>query len=224
MEMIHRSCDSGLKSPSRVLQSPDYCSMRRGFAHTENMIRHRRLRASSAHALLCVFALVGAMTTMFAQGNQTLRVVPLVKDDHVLVSFELTGGLTDEVRDAIRSGLKTTFTYAVELRLDVPAWVDRTIATANVAASVEYDNLTRTHNVVRMLDGRVEEALSTQDEAVVRTWMTNVTRFPLFSTSLLEPNRDYYIRVSATARPSNGSVFWPFGSGPSAQSRFTFIR
>lgn len=224
MEMIHRSCDSGLKSPSRVLQSPDYCSMRRGFAHTENMTRHRRLRASSAHALLCVFALVGAMTTMFAQGNQTLRVVPLVKDDHVLVSFELTGGLTDEVRDAIRSGLKTTFTYAVELRLDVPAWVDRTIATANVAASVEYDNLTRTHNVVRMLDGRVEEALSTQDEAVVRTWMTNVTRFPLFSTSLLEPNRDYYIRVSATARPSNGSVFWPFGSGPSAQSRFTFIR
>jgi hypothetical protein len=147
-----------------------------------------------------------------------------VKDDHVLVSFELTGGLTDDVRDAIKSGLKTTFTYTVELRLDVPAWVDRTIATASVATSVNYDNLTRTHEVVRMLDGRVEDALSTQDEGVVRTWMTSVTRFPLFNTSLLEPNRDYYIRVSATARPSNGSVFWPFGSGPSAQSRFTFIR
>jgi len=93
-----------------------------------------------------------------------------------------------------------------------------------VATSVNYDNLTRTHEVVRMLDGRVEDALSTQDEGVVRTWMTSVTRFPLFNTSLLEPNRDYYIRVSATARPSNGSVFWPFGSGPSAQSRFTFIR
>jgi Domain of unknown function (DUF4390) len=164
------------------------------------------------------------MTTIFAQGTQTLRVVPLVKDDHVLVSFELTGGLTDEVRDAIKSGLKTTFTYTVELRLDVPAWVDRTIATASVATSVNYDNLTRTHEVVRMLDGRVDDALSTQDDRVVRTWMTSVTRFPLFSTSLLEPNRDYYIRVSATARPSNGSVFWPFGSGPSAQSRFTFIR
>ena len=41
---------------------------------------------------------------------------------------------------------------------------------------------------------------------------------PLFSTAVLEPNRDYYIRVSATARPSNGSIFWPFGSGPSANS------
>jgi len=172
-------------------------------------------------SFLAVFALTASV---FAQNNQTLRVVPLVRDDHVLVSFELNGGLTEEVRQAIQSGLRTTFTYVVELRLDVPAWVDRTISTATVATSVEYDNLTRTHNMVRMLDGRVDQALSTQDEDIVRSWMTNLTRFPLFSTSLLEPNRDYYIRVSASARPSNGSIFWPFGSGPSAQSRFTFIR
>lgn len=169
-------------------------------------------------------AVLALTTSVFAQNNQTLRVVPLVRDDHVLVSFELNGGLTEEVRQAIQSGLRTTFTYVVELRLDVPAWVDRTISTATVATSVEYDNLTRTHNVVRMLDGRVDQALSTQDEDVVRSWLTNLTRFPLFNTSLLEPNRDYYIRVSASARPSNGSIFWPFGSGPSAQSRFTFIR
>jgi hypothetical protein len=197
--------------------------MRPVFAQLETTAR-RKPQVASLQIALCVIALVGAIATLRAQTNQTLRVVPLVKDDHVLVSFELTGGLTDEVRDAIRSGLKTTFTYAVELRLDVPAWVDRTIATASVATSVTYDNLTRTHEVVRMLDGRVEQALSTQDEGKVREWMTNLTRFPLFSTSLLEPNRDYYIRVSATARPSNGSVFWPFGSGPSAQSKFTFIR
>jgi hypothetical protein len=54
--------------------------------------------------------------------------------------------------------------------------------------------------------------------------MTKLTRFPLFDTTVLEQNREYYIRVSASARPSNGSIFWPFGSGPSAQSRFTFFR
>jgi len=198
--------------------------MRPVFAQPEPATTRGKLPDATVQVACCVVALLGAVVGIFAQGNQTLRVVPLVKDDHVLVSFELTGGLTDEVRDAIQSGLKTTFTYTVELRLDVPAWVDRTISTATVATSVEYDNLTRTHNVVRMLDGRVEDALSTQDQDVVRTWMTNVNRSPLFSTSLLEPNRDYYIRVSATARPTNGSIFWPFGSGPSAQSRFTFIR
>ena len=214
---------AGLKAPDVCYSHRGTFSMRPVFAQLETTVR-RKPQVASLQIALCVIALVGAIATLRAQTNQTLRVVPLVKDDHVLVSFELTGGLTDEVRDAIRSGLKTTFTYAVELRLDVPAWVDRTIATASVATSVTYDNLTRTHEVVRMLDGRVEQALSTQDEGKVREWMTNLNRFPLFSTSLLEPNRDYYIRVSATARPSNGSVFWPFGSGPSAQSKFTFIR
>jgi hypothetical protein len=198
--------------------------MRSVSAQPDNAIRRRRLPVALIRIVWCLFALLGVAVSAFAQGNQSLRVVPLVRDDYVLVSFELTGGLTDEVRSAIRSGLKTTFTYTIELRLDVPAWVDRTISTATVATSVEYDNLTRIHNVVRMLDGRVEQALSTQDESKVREWMTNLTRFPLFSTMLLEPNRDYYIRVSASARPNNGSIFWPFGSGPSAQSRFTFIR
>ncbi len=198
--------------------------MRPVFAQSKDVSSPSKAARASRRAAFLAIAILGALTTISAQSNQTLRVVPLVKDDHVLVSFELAGGLTDEVRDAIRSGLKTTFTYSVELRLDVPAWVDRTISTATVATSVEYDNLTRTSNVVRMLDGRVEQAISTQDDGIVRTWLTNLVRLPLFSTSLLEPNRDYYIRVSATARPTNGSILWPFGSGPSAQSRFTFIR
>jgi len=198
--------------------------MRPVFAQFNDMSSRPRPPVAALRVAFCAVAILGTLTSVFAQSNQTLRVVPLVKDDHVLVSFELAGGLTAEVRDAIRSGLKTTFTYNVELRLDMPAWVDRTISTATVATSVEYDNLTRTNNVVRMLDGRVEQAISTQNDNVVRTWLTNLVRLPLFNTSLLEPNRDYYIRVSATARPTNGSILWPFGSGPSAQSRFTFIR
>lgn len=192
-------------------------------ARPADVARRQRLLAL-ARVVVGVTAVLGFASTASPQGNQTLRVVPLVRDDRVLVSFELAGGLTDEVRAAIRSGLKTTFTYAVELRLDVPAWVDRTISTATITNSVEYDNLTRIHSVVRELDGRIADSRTTSDEDVVRDWLTSLSKFPLFNTSILEPNRAYYIRVSATARPSNGSIFWPFGSGPSAQSRFTFIR
>lgn len=174
-------------------------------------------------ALAAVSCLVAAQPA-YPQGSQTLRVKPLVREERVLVSVELAGGLTDEVRAAIQSGLQTTFTYVIELRLDVPAWFDRTISTATIANRVEYDNLTRVYNIVRLLDGRTEDADVTQSDDVVRTWMTSLERFPLFSTTRLEPNREYYIRVSASARPSNGMFFWPFGSGPSAQSRFTFIR
>ena len=153
-----------------------------------------------------------------------LRIVPLVRDDRVLVTFELADGFTDEVRDAIRSGLKTTFTYTVDLRLEVPAWVDRTIATTVVANSVEYDNLTRIHTLVRVVDGKVENQQRTDNETIVQQLMTSFQRLPLFRTSILEPNREYYVRISATARPTNGAFLWPWGSGTSGQAKFTFVR
>lgn len=164
--------------------------------------------------------------TMFAtvQAQDGLRIVPLVRDDNVLVTFELTDGFTEQVKDAIHSGLKTTFTYSVELRLDVPAWVDRTIATTVVTNSVEYDNLTRQATLVRTVDGRVEKTEATADDAIVRSWMTTFNRLPLFKTRVLEENREYYVRVVATARPTNGVLLWPWGSGTSGQAKFTFLR
>ena len=153
-----------------------------------------------------------------------MRIVPLVRDDRVLVSFELADGFSDDVRAAIRSGLKTTFTYTVDLRLDVPIWADRTIASAVVTNSVEFDNLKRRHTVVRMIDGRMEQLELTEDEAAVKQWMTSFKQLPLFRTSMLLANRDYYVRVSAVARPTNGSILWPWGSSTSAQAKFTFVR
>ena len=173
---------------------------------------------------LCALALLVAVPVLHAQSGQALRVVPLVRADQVLVAFELKEGFSPEVRAAIHSGLKTTFTYQVDLRLDVTGWIDRTIASTVVSNSVEYDNLTRIHSLERRIDGRVEVAKNTDNENEVREWMTTVARRALFQTSVLQPNRDYYVRVTASARPSNGSILWPFGSGTSAQTKFTFIR
>jgi len=173
-----------------------------------------------AAALLTL--LVGSSSAALAQDG--LRVVPLVRDDQVLVSFSLSDGFTDEVRAAIQSGLKTSFTYAVDLRLDVPGWVDRTIGTSTATSSVEFDNLTRRYDLVRTVDGRIVDTNQTEDEAVVRQWMTSLRQLPLFRTRLLEANREYYVTVRATARPSNGSILWPFGSSTSAQGKFTFVR
>jgi hypothetical protein len=159
-----------------------------------------------------------------AQTSEGLRVVPLVRDEQVLVSFTLNDGFTDEVRAAIQSGLKTTFTYAAELRLDVPGWVDRTMATSTATSSVEFDNLTRRYTLTRTIDGKVVDTRVVEDERAVRQWLTVLPHLPLFHTWVLEANREYYVLVRATARPSNGSILWPFSSGTSAQAKFTFIK
>jgi hypothetical protein len=180
----------------------------------------RRGRVSVSLLALVLLTAVQA----FAQTSEGLRVVPLVKDDQVFVSFTLSDGFTEEVRAAIQSGLKTTFTYAVELRLDVPGWVDRTMGLSTATSSVEYDNLTRRYSLTRTIDGKVVDMRVAEDERAVRNWLTVLQRLPLFRTTMLEGNREYYVTVRATARPSNGSILWPFSSGTSAQAKFTFIK
>lgn len=172
---------------------------------------------------LAVLVLAGCLASAAPALADGLRVVPLVRDGHVLVTCELADGFTEEVRAVIQSGLQTTFTYRVELRLKVPAWVDRTVASAVVSATVEYDSLTRRHTVTRTRDGRVEESKVIEDEAEVRRWLTTFDRMPLFPTSRLEANREYYLVVSAKARPRNAPNFWPWDTAPNGSAKFTFI-
>jgi hypothetical protein len=150
-----------------------------------------------------------------------LRVTPIARDGKVVVSFELTDAYTQAIRDAITSGLKTTFTYDLELRTIVPAWVDRTIATVEVTTADQFDNLTRRHTLTRLVDGRVDEVLVTEDEAVVRAWLTTGTRLPLCQTSKLDSARDYYVRVTVRTRPHGSLLGW--AGAITAQSKFTFV-
>jgi hypothetical protein len=154
---------------------------------------------------------------------ETLRIVPINSDDAVVVSVELTDGYNDEVRRAIASGLRTTFTYTIELRMLVPGWVDRTVATSTVSLSDQFDNLTRRHTLSRVVDGRTDDTEVTEDDAVARQWLTTLTRLPLVRTSRLDPGRDYYVRISAQARPRGGSLIG-LGNAITGQAKFTLIR
>lgn len=169
----------------------------------------------------CLGAILAVATSV--QAADGIAIVPLVRDGRVLVSFTFEDGVTDNLSAAIQSGLETTFTYTVDLRVQVPAWVDRTIASATISNTVHYDTLTRRHTVVRSVDGRVEDELNTEDESLVREMLTTFTRVPLFSSAPLEPNREYYIRVRAQTRPHDTLFPVPWREGPSGQTTFTFI-
>jgi hypothetical protein len=166
-----------------------------------------------------VMALLAA--SVLVRAAESLRIVPTVHDDQVLVSFEVADGYADDVRDAISSGLRTTFSYDVELRMIVRGWVDRTIATAVIGTSDHYDNLTRRHRLVRTIDGRVADLMVTEDEAVVRQWLTTLNRLPLCETSKLDPNRDYYVRISAHVPHRTSLLGWT--NAVIGQTKFTFI-
>ena len=176
------------------------------------------MRAMIRRLSVCSALLLLAATTL--RSEETLRITPFINGNRVVVSFELTDAYNDAVREAIASGLRTTFTYQLELR--TPGWIDRTVGTAIVATTDQYDNLTRRHTLTRSVDGRVEGALVTEDDAVVKTWLTKWSRVPLADTATLDPARDYYVRVTTRARPLGGLLLG-LTKTITGQVKFTFI-
>jgi hypothetical protein len=184
------------------------------------LLRAPRYGAAGLVILSVAFA---AAVALSAQTAESLRIVPNVHDDEVLVSFELNDAYNDDVKAAISSGLKTTFTYDVDLRMAVAAWFNRSVASVTVTTSDQFDNLTRRHTMERIVDGRVIDTLTTDDENVVKTWLTTVSRLPICRTSKLDANREYYVQISARGRPNRGSLLgWV--SAVRGEAKFTFVQ
>jgi hypothetical protein len=157
-------------------------------------------------------------------GDRAVDVGAVARDGRVYVSSTVSDGLMQDLDEAIQSGLATTITYEAELRRPVGIWFDRTIATATVAASVQYDTLTRRYQLSRSVDGRLDDSKVSEDKADVKRFALGFDRLPLFSAADLEPNAEYYVRVRVRTRPRVTFFFWPWGrDAASGIARFTFI-
>ncbi len=165
-------------------------------------------------------------TALSAPQEQSLYVAPLARDGQVLVSFRLAQTLTPELRTAVHSGLTVSFVYKVDLKRSSAAWIDRTMASTVVTATVRYDNLTRRYHLSRLFDGRTEDADTTDREDVAWAWVTTqFERLPLFRGLKLEDNAEYYVRVRAHTSPRNAMFVWPWqGDDVVGLAKFTFFR
>ena len=64
------------------------------------------------------------MLGVVASAAEIVRVSTLPRDGRLLVSFEMADGYTVEIREAVLSGLPTTFSYAVDLRRTTAFWFE----------------------------------------------------------------------------------------------------
>jgi hypothetical protein len=171
-----------------------------------------------------VLAIVLCAFLAEAGGERGVDVGAVARDGRVYVSSTASDGLMRDLEEAIQSGLATTITYEAELRRPVGIWFDRTIASATVAASVQYDTLTRRYQLSRSVDGRLDDSKVSEDKADVKRFALGFDRLPLFSATDLEPNGEYYVRVRVRTRPRVTFFFWPWGrDAASGIARFTFI-
>ena len=179
------------------------------------------LKRSLAGALVLLLAAAAAPLAQSA-----IHVTPLLRDGRVHVSFTLADAFdNEEIRAAIHSGMTITFVYDVELRRSAPLWMDRTLDAATISAGVQFDNLARRYHLTLYIDGRLEDTDVKEREEQVRRWLTEFQRLNLFSSSRLEPNIEYYVRVRARTTPRNTSFVFPWrGADIAGLAKFTYLR
>ena len=167
-----------------------------------------------------------SLLAMSPPEGQFLQVAPLARGSEVLVSFKLAQEPTEEIRNAIHSGLSVSLVYKVDLRRTSTVWFDRTIASTVVTATVRFDNLTRKYDVRRAIDGRIDKADSKDREDEAWAWLTDqFERMPLFRSESLEVNAEYYVRIRAHTTPRIMSFVWPWQADDVVGlAKFTFMR
>ena len=183
-----------------------------------------KLKIARRRGSRCVAWVGAAVAAGSVAAAELVTVTTATRDGQVLVSLEIPGAFTQEVRSTIESGLQTTFEYVVRLRREEAFWPDRTVGEATLQATVRYDGLVDRYNMARMIDGRVEETAVADDEDDVRAMLTRFDRVPLFSTERLEPNVEYRVQVQVERRPRRNWFIWPFAKAwASGVARFTFL-
>lgn len=97
--------------------------------------------------------------------------------DEAVVSFRVENAIDSERRGEIESGLAVTFRYFLEVRKK--GWIKSTVLRRDVEVSVEFDSLTGQYQLTRYLDDQVAASITTDKDAEMERWMTEVDRVPL---------------------------------------------
>jgi hypothetical protein len=133
-------------------------------------------------ASLLFLILVLAAPLLAAPPNPTIEnLSATAASGKVTVRFTLAGAFrNDEMVEALRSGLPTSFTYSIEIFRDRPNWFDDSLATARVEVICTYNSLTREYLLNYRRDRRLVRSETFTDLAALERQMTTVEEPDLF--------------------------------------------
>lgn len=155
---------------------------------------------------------------------EIVDLVPVVREDGVHVSFRVEDAFSEDILQAIGSGLEVSFRYNVELKRVRRVWPDEKAAERQIKTTVTYDNLTQRYSLTREIDGEIDATAVVDNAEAMRRFMTEFESLWLFDVSLVEANEEYYLRVNGIMRDRNLLLLIPWNIGADwREAHFTYL-
>ena len=114
------------------------------------------------------------------------------------VSFDVENCFTEKMEEAIKSGMRTTFTFYVNLYQKRSWWKDRKVASAEFRHTVQYHPIQKVYQV-KLGENHSSMVASNLEEA--KKSMSKVREFEIRSSSPLVRGVPAYFRIKAELDP-----------------------
>jgi len=163
-------------------------------------------------------------TAMQLHGADIVDLVPVIRDNGVLVSFRVEDAFDDDIAHDIETGLPVTFRYNIELKQVRAMWFDEKLSFRRILTTVAYDNLTQRYSLTRAVDGEIDHTEIVADVSAMQRFMTTFDSLKLFDVSRMSGNEDYYLRVSGVMKQGNLLLLIPWDTGTGwHEAHFTYL-
>jgi len=145
---------------------------------------------------LLVFLILVLQQPVFAQDDARLAniIVTNTRDD-LLVYMNVEGAFTDEMVEAINSGVPATFSFYAQLYYTRNLWADKQIADIVVTHTISFNALKEEYTVTRSWDSDNQVITQSLDEA--KQLMAKINSLKVIPLDNLEKGVQYQLRAKA---------------------------
>ncbi len=131
----------------------------------------------------------------FAQEASVSNIIVTNTRDDLLVYMKVEGAFKEKMKQAILSGVPTTFSYLVRLNRVRNMWGDKNIVDLKVIHTIKYNNLKKEFVVIRSWENKNPFVTQSFDEA--QKQMAEIDGLKVVSLNMLEKGRRYQLGAKA---------------------------
>jgi len=145
---------------------------------------------------LIVCAVIGVvlMAVVVQAGDPCITNVIITKfQNDTYVYFNINDCFTDDMEEAINSGISSTFVFIIELKKSAILWFDPVITKKTFTHTITYDSLMDEYTVYREEDRASPLVYETYEEAILA--LGQVRFYPLTTLTVLEKGERYQVRI-----------------------------
>jgi hypothetical protein len=158
------------------------------------MQRARRKKALHFFIPILILTVAFPGWALGQEAALTNIIVTNTRDD-LLVYLNVEGAFTEEMKEAILSGVPATFSFLIRLYQARNFWLDKEMADLEVTHTIKYDNLKKEFEVRRSWEK--DQSRTTKSFAEARKWMSEIDSLSIVPLSELRKDTQYQLRLKA---------------------------